>query len=146
MTGWTEFAEGLAEELADLPAGAVVKIVEPGPAPRYAQFRQLDDELWAELVGDHWLAPAARAGSTGGRLIVEAGWHAPDADHGHNWWVEWPWPQSSARYRQLTSMVVTGLRDGFGIAAVSDLSYVAWNENVGNCALDLPGLGLPRHS
>ncbi|WP_280234053.1 TY-Chap domain-containing protein [Nocardia cyriacigeorgica] len=141
MTGWTEFAAGLADELAALPSGAVVKVIE---TTRYAQFRQLDHELWAELVGDHWLDPAARAGATGEGLIAAAGWHRPDADHGHNWWVEWPWPLSSDRYRQLTSMVVTGLRDGFGIAAVTDLSYVAWHENAGNRALDLPALGLPR--
>jgi hypothetical protein len=143
LTGWEDFAAGLAEELAALRAGSIVKLVESGTGPRrrYAQFLQLDDALSAELVDDEWLDPALRAGDTGRALIAESGWRERDASH-VNWWTELPWPSSTAGYRRLAGMVVTGLRDGFGIGAPTALAYVAWNERWENRELDLPLLGL----
>ncbi|MGK8485862.1 TY-Chap domain-containing protein [Nocardia asiatica] len=142
MTGWEDIAAGLAAELAALSAGSIVKLVESetGPRRRYAQFLQLDDVLSAELVDDGWLDPALRAGTAGRAVIAAAGWRERDATHG-NWWAELPWPSSSAEYRRLADMVVTGLRDGFGIAAPTALAYTAWNERSAN-QLDLPLLGL----
>jgi hypothetical protein len=82
-----------------------------------------------------------RAGATGRALIADSGWRARDAGHS-NWWAELPWPSSSADYRRLADMVVTGLRDGFGIRAPTALAYTAWNERLENRKLDLPLLGL----
>ncbi|WP_174189717.1 TY-Chap domain-containing protein [Nocardia barduliensis] len=142
MTGWEDIAAGLAAELATLHAGSIVKLVESetGPRRRYAQFLQLDDLLSAELVDDGWLDPALRAGTAGRALIAAAGWRERDAGHS-NWWTELPWPSSSAGYRRLADMVVTGLRDGFGIDAPTALAYTAWNERSAD-QLDLPLLGL----
>ncbi|UGT70011.1 hypothetical protein LTT66_07525 [Nocardia gipuzkoensis] len=143
MTGWEDFAAGLAAELAALRAGSIVKLVESetGPRRRYAQFLQLDDLLSAELVDDEWLDPALRAGTAGRAVIADAGWRERDASH-DNWWTELPWPSPSAGYRRLADMVVTGLRDGFGIDAPTALAYTAWNERSENRELDLPLLGL----
>ncbi|MBF6167409.1 hypothetical protein IU486_22010 [Streptomyces gardneri] len=143
MSGWGDLAAGLAAELASLRAGSIVKLVETetGARRRYAQFLQLDDALSAELVDDEWLDPALRAGATGRALIADSGWRARDAGHS-NWWAELPWPSSSADYQRLADMVVTGLRDGFGIRAPSVLAYTAWNERLENRKLDLPLLGL----
>lgn len=143
MTEWTEFAAGLAEHLAGSTAGTVVKISELNGA-RYAQFRQLDNEVWAELAGDAWLEPAVRAGDPGARVFTAAGWQPPDPDHGDNWWIEWATPLSPVRYRELAAMVVAGLRDGFRITEVTALGYEAWDENDGNRELELPELGLVR--
>ncbi|MFI6997692.1 TY-Chap domain-containing protein [Nocardia sp. NPDC050175] len=146
MTGWAEFADGLAEQLARLPSGAVVVI---GEAPtssdksRIAQFRQFDDSVWAQLSGDRWLDPTVQAGEAGRHLIREAGWREPDDDHIENWWVELPWPVASAAYRRVAEMVVTGLRDAFRIAGPTALVYQAWNEKSANSAIELPLLGLP---
>ncbi|PXX66595.1 hypothetical protein DFR70_103344 [Nocardia tenerifensis] len=145
MNGWDEFAAGLAEELAGLSAGAVVIIAESTPATevaRYAQFRQFDDMLTAELCGDRWLEEAVQADEAGNRLIADAGWRPPEFDHVGNWWHEWPWPMSSAEYGQVAAMVVTGLRDAYGIAEPAALAYRAWNENTGNSPIELPMLGL----
>jgi hypothetical protein len=147
LNGWEEFAAGLAEELAGLPAGAVVIIAESTPiseVARYAQFRQFEDILAAELGGDKWLEPAAQAGETGNKLIANAGWQQPDFAHVGNWWNEWLWPMTSADYRRLAAMVVTGLRDAYRIADPAELAYRAWNENAGNSPIELPLLGLSR--
>ncbi|NEW36826.1 hypothetical protein GV791_30355 [Nocardia cyriacigeorgica] len=147
MTEWAQLSTGLAAEMTRLGAGSVLRIGEDRTeSPRFAQLRQLDDRIWAELVGDRWLGPEARAGAEGARILSAAGWQPPDADHGDNWWVEWSWPLSSARYRALAAMIVEGLRDAFGIADPSVLTYVAWDESDGNRPLDLPALGLTRQN
>lgn len=144
MTGWPKFTEGLTEHLATLPAGVVVIISEDEPLPkrcRSAQFRQLDDMVWAELVGDSWLEPDFRA-VAGGRFIGEAGWQQPDADHCDNWWFELPWPAGAGDYERLAARIATGLRDGFGIPEPRRLIYRAWNERDGNRMVELPLLGI----
>ncbi|MEU1985385.1 hypothetical protein [Nocardia sp. NPDC019395] len=143
MTEWPEFSAGLSRHLAGLPAGAILTLVEAGGS-RYAQFRQFDDRLYAELVGDEWLGPGKRAGDSGARLLVEAGWQRPDPDHTDNWWIEYPWPLTPLRYRELVSMVLIGLRDVFAVAEPADLVYNAWNVEDGDRELVLPGLGLRR--
>ncbi|MEV6562600.1 hypothetical protein AB0M22_43245 [Nocardia sp. NPDC051756] len=149
MTGWDQFAEGLARHLAELPAGAVVKIVESDESAevaRYAQFLQSEDTLFAEIVGDEWLDSDRGAGEAGARLLIDAGWQQPDETHSGNWWRDTPWPIDSATYRRIASMVVTGLRDAFRIADPAAFHYEAWNGNAGNRKLDLPLLGLPAQS
>ncbi|MFJ4840621.1 TY-Chap domain-containing protein [Streptomyces sp. NPDC088746] len=147
MTGWDGFSEGLAEQLASLPAGSVLIIRESGQTGRYAQFLQSDERVGAELVGDHHLAPGLRAGEAGCRLIAEAGWQLPeDTVYGHNWWSELPWPSSSVSYRELARMTVTGLRDGLRITGPQDLVYEAWEQRRGNRSLTLPLLGLTAQS
>ncbi|MFD4405900.1 hypothetical protein ACFWPH_24385 [Nocardia sp. NPDC058499] len=145
MSEWPEFAAGLAEQLAGLPGGAILTIVE-AEGSRYAQFRQFDDLLYAELVGDEWLAPEKRAGDSGARLLAEAGWQRPDRYHTDNWWIEYPWPLTPQRYRDLVSIVLIGLRRVFEIAEPADLVYNAWNTEDGDRDLVLPGLGLRRVS
>ncbi|MBC6469161.1 TNT domain-containing protein [Actinomadura alba] len=44
----------------------------------------------------------------------------------------------------MAGMVVTALRDGYGIADPGEFRYRAWNEKKGNDPFDLPRLGLPR--
>ncbi|MDX2291159.1 MULTISPECIES: TY-Chap domain-containing protein [Streptomyces] len=153
MTGWDGFQERLAEQLAALPAGAVVVLSETGTAlppktakgSRYAQFRQDPEALSAELSGDRHLEGAARAGEEGARLLVAAGWRAPDAaDRVGNWCAALPWPSPAADYRRLASMVVTGLHTVFRIPAPSSLAYTAWEAEHGNRPLELPLLGLVR--
>ncbi|MBF6332780.1 TY-Chap domain-containing protein [Nocardia transvalensis] len=145
MTDWTEFSAGLAEELATLPAGALVVITEadkPAGNCRYTQFRQTDDLLEAQLTGDTYLSPESRPSGPGRQRIIDAGWQQPDSRHTDNWWIELPWPITTALYRQLADMVVTGLRDGFGITDPTTLVYDAWNDRAGNRRLPLPRLGL----
>lgn len=77
MTGWDGFGERLAEQLTLLGPESVLIIREGGGTGRYAQFLQSDEGVEAELVGDHGLDPALRAGEEGSRLIVEAGWKPP---------------------------------------------------------------------
>ncbi|MFD4242148.1 hypothetical protein ACFWP3_11195 [Streptomyces sp. NPDC058525] len=143
MTRWEGFSEGLAEQLASLTAGSVLIISEGGQTGRYAQFLQSDETVEAELVGDHYLDPALRAGEAGCRLIAEAGWRAPqDTVYGHNWRTELPWPSPSDAYRKLAGMTVTGLRDGLRITGPQVLVYEAWDGRRGNRPLALPLLGL----
>ncbi|WP_336085383.1 TY-Chap domain-containing protein [Nocardia sp. SSK8] len=145
MTGWTAFAHGLATELAAAPDTTVLVIGEsaaPG-ARRFAQFRKTGTAVAAELTGDEWLEPAFRPDADGIRAITEAGWQTPDEAHMDNWWAEFPWPTTTEDYQRLAAMTVTGLRDGFGIAAPTTLVYRGWVEQAGNSDLHLPGLGIP---
>ncbi|MCX5206229.1 hypothetical protein OG897_33095 [Streptomyces sp. NBC_00237] len=141
MTGWEGFGEGLAEQLSTLASGSVLIIREKGPEGRFVQFLQTDAKLEAELVGDHYLDPAARAGESGSRLIAEAGWQpSEDTVSSHNWETWLGWPSPSGDYRRLARMAVTGLRDGLRITGPETLLYEAWER--GNRPLRLPLLGL----
>lgn len=144
---WESFAEALAEELAVLPAGALIVISEPGDGltGRYAQFVQETDRLVAEVVADSVLEPKQRVSAEGERAITSAGWRPPDRPAGReNWWAELAWPASARQYQALAGMVVTAMRDGYGIPDPGGLRYRAWNEKKGNDPFDLPRLGLPR--
>ncbi|MGM7644066.1 TY-Chap domain-containing protein [Nocardia sp. JW2] len=145
MTDWTEFAEGLAQQLMRLPAGAFLVITASQPphdSRRFVQFAQTDDEIYGQLAGDEWIDESDRITADEHRLLTETGWQEPHPDHVDNWWVELPWPAPSTSYRKLASMAVVGLRDVFGIAAPALLTYRAWNGKAGNRDLDLPLLGL----
>lgn len=139
---------GLAHELVALPAGALVVIAEADGVGRYVQFVQSEDSLYAELVGDAFLAEDNRPTPEARRLISDCGWQHPETspEGGANWWVELPWPVASAIYRQLASMVVVGLRDALGMTSPTLMTYDAWNSNDGNRPLEMPQLGLGRVS
>ncbi|MFI6366781.1 TY-Chap domain-containing protein [Nocardia sp. NPDC050630] len=145
MTGWDEFTDRLAAQLASLPAGAVVSIRERVPNPdrrRYAQFYQTDTELYAELPGPGMLDPEVRADAAGLEHITDLGWQPPTGRDSWNWSYNVRWPALRAEYHRLAAMITSGLRDAFGIAAPAQLAYRAWNENKGNADLALPLLGL----
>lgn len=149
MTGWAELAQGLAEHLATLPDGAILKIIEvlpPSELPRYAQFVQSADLLRCEFISNTWLTGEARLTPAAELLLAEIGWQQPnpDPDYSDNWWLELPWPLASTLYEHVAAMVITGFRDGLGTTDPSNLAYDAWNANAGNRALELPLLGLPR--
>jgi hypothetical protein len=143
---WEAFTQGLAHELANLPAGGLLVISEFGEPDRsrYTQFVQGTDELLAYIVVNSFLHEQARASDDGERIIAEAGWYPPEPAQGHdNWWVTLSWPATAQEYLNLAQMVVTGLRDGYGIADPAIFRYQAWNEQTGQ-DLDLPNLGLSR--
>ncbi|MFD4428482.1 hypothetical protein [Nocardia sp. NPDC058497] len=144
MTDWAEFARVLADELDAAPDTAVLVIGEavPSGSRRFAQFRKTGESVLAELTGNEWLDPASRPGDVGWRAITRAGWRQPDQDHCDNWWAEFASPVSSDQYRRIAAITVTGLRDGFGITAPTELSYRGWVEKTGN-SMHLPSLGIP---
>ncbi|WP_278264905.1 hypothetical protein [Nocardia sp. AG03] len=145
MSTWDTFGAALAAQLAMLTPGSVLIVAESrARSPRYAQFRRLDHASSAELVCESALDESLRAGEAGLRVIAEAGWQAPEDGLPGNWWIDTPEPASRARHRAVAEMVVTGLRDAFGIPAPEALTYRAWNEATGTRALDLPLLGLAR--
>ncbi|CAM5478401.1 hypothetical protein GCM10010329_30030 [Streptomyces spiroverticillatus] len=142
MTGWEGFGEGLAQQLSTLAAESVLIIRDSGPTNRYVQFLQTDSRLLAELVSDHWLEPAVRAGESGARLIAEAGWRQPESTvPDGNWETSLDWPSPARDYRRLAAMSVAGLRDGLRISGPEALVYDAWSPP-GNRPLRLPLLGI----
>ncbi|QNS06123.1 TY-Chap domain-containing protein [Streptomyces xanthii] len=143
---WEKFTTGLAEELVDLPDGSVVVIRETADSGhnRFVQFVREEERTYAELVGDSYLDPAVRAGEEGARLIRAAGWRDPDADDSsRNWQFELVLA-TTAEYRALAGMAVTGLRDALRLPSPSALTYQIWNEKPGVGSLDLYALGLRR--
>jgi hypothetical protein len=146
---WELFEQGLADELAGLPAGALVVLFESGEGDggRYAQFVQRPDRLITEVVANSFLEPGERASAEGELAIVAAGWRPPAPSEGReNWWTDLAWPASSEQYLALAGMVATALRDGYGIADPGGFRYRAWNEKKGNDPIDLPRLGLARRT
>ncbi len=141
MTDWDRLRDGLARELAILPSGALVVVIESGGAGRYAQFAQTDTTLRTELISDNFLEQTHRPSPHARQLLIDNGWREPVGNSG-NWWIELPWPITTAIYRYLAQMVVTGLRDGLGLPDPSVLVYDAWDSNRGNRRLDMPLLGL----
>ncbi|MEV4257570.1 hypothetical protein AB0J52_30805 [Spirillospora sp. NPDC049652] len=140
---WETFAAELADDLADLPAGALLVISEREEGGRFTQFAQEDDVLLAYLCDNAFLQPEDQASPEARRVIEAAGWHAPDPGRGQDdWWYRLPWPSSSADYRRLTGMLVTAFRDGYGIPSPEGWTYRAWNEREGNAPLTLPSLDL----
>ena len=141
---WDVFGQVLAEELVKLPAGALLVISESGEPKqsRYVQFAQSPSELTAYVVVNSFLKEPARASVKGERTIVAAGWHPPEPSAGHdNWWRTLTWPATAEQYRMLAGMVVTALRDGYGLLDPGALRYQAWNEDTG-VDIELPRLGL----
>ncbi|WP_051152721.1 TY-Chap domain-containing protein [Nocardia niigatensis] len=146
MTDWNQFEVGLAEELAGLPAGALVTIDTKAPdtEPGFAQFAQSEDKVVAELGAYADLDREAGVNAPGAAVVLAAGWHPPVGSDRDNWWVELPWPVTSAIYRQLAAMVVIGLKDAFHVSSPTRLVYKAWNSNAGNRRFDLPRLGIEK--
>ncbi|MEU3010769.1 TY-Chap domain-containing protein [Nocardia asteroides] len=148
MTGWTEFAEHLAAELAKLPLGARVIVFEPEPARirRFVQFARDEDVLSAQLIGDRYLDENRRPTPAGYQAITDGGWNQPDVDNGHLWWVDFDAPVTAEDWHRAAELAVTGLRDGYTITSPTELAYNAWTDHAGHPDLDLPTLGLPRQS
>ncbi|MRH89500.1 hypothetical protein GFY24_18955 [Nocardia sp. SYP-A9097] len=146
MTDWDRFEAGLAEELAMLPAGALVTIDTKAPdtEPGFAQFAQFEGKVLAELGAYADLDRDVGLNAPGAPLVLATGWHPPDQSDRDNWWVELPWPITSAIYRELAAMVVIGLRDAFHVSGPARLVYRAWNSKAGNRPFDLPLLGIEK--
>ncbi|MGI5223177.1 TY-Chap domain-containing protein [Nocardia sp. CA-290969] len=146
MIEWTEFTEGLSQTLATLPVGAIVIISERVPRSenmRFAQFCWYDTGIHAEIPGGRRLT---MAGEDGPRIVAGAGWHEPRSPwDGENWWTKVPWPAPTDSYRKLASMMVTALRDAYGIPNPDALEYNAWDEESENAPMELPLLGIRFH-
>jgi hypothetical protein len=139
VTGWAEFTAGLSEEIAELPFGAVLKLIgyDLPDEPRGVQVLRDPDMVSAELIGINWFEGADAS------AVAAAGWQEPDAAHGNvSWWIDCPRPLTTARCRELAAMIVTGLRDGLKVPEPADLRYRAWDDNAEGRALDLPRLGV----
>lgn len=146
MSDWTTLADRLAEVLGELSATARVIITEPKPpfTRRFVQFARHDDVLAAQLVSNHSLESEWQADVAGWRAITRAGWHEPDIDNANLWWVDFDAPVTVDDCRRAAAIAVTGLRDGYGITAPTELVYSAWLERPGHPHLELSTLGLPR--
>ncbi|QKG23461.1 hypothetical protein ACTIVE_5104 [Actinomadura verrucosospora] len=130
-----------------MDAGTLVVIHEAGREPeqsRVIQFVQEDTTLIAELAHNDFLDPEFRATPAGEEAIRELGWRPPARELGRdNWWDTLDWPATTAQYRELATMAVLGLRDGYRISSEAPFCYTAWNARKGNEPVHLPLLGLP---
>ncbi|MEV0433795.1 hypothetical protein [Nocardia sp. NPDC050413] len=146
MNDWSTFAEHLTAELGELPLGARVIVFEPEPARtrRFVQFARDAEVLSAQLIGDKYLDPDRRPSPAGYQALTDAGWHRPDVDNGHLWWVDFPTPVTEADRRRAAELTVVGLRDGYGIPTPTGLAYDAWLEVPTHLPLSLTTLDLPR--
>ncbi|MFE3756926.1 hypothetical protein ACFXO9_21705 [Nocardia tengchongensis] len=144
MTDWNQFETGLAEQFFLLPAGTLVTIDTKAPdtEPGFTQFAQFEDKVLAELGAYADLDRGAGLNAPAAPLVLAAGWQPPDQYDHSNWWVELPWPATSAVYRKLAEMVVIGLRDAFHVSSPTRLVYKAWNSKAGNRPVDLALLGI----
>ncbi|MCP2343620.1 TY-Chap domain-containing protein [Actinomadura rupiterrae] len=135
---WETFAAALAGDLAELPEGALVVISEREGGGRFTQCMQEEDALTAYVCDNVFLKPEDRASAEGERIIADAGWKPRDPAMGdENWSYVLPCPAPAEDYRNLTDMIVTALRDGYGIPSPEGWTYSAWNELTGNGSIAL---------
>jgi hypothetical protein len=145
---WHVIRQQLAEALADLPAGAVVSLVDaanPVDGP-YARISTGEDTLRCEISSFTALPEPLRPAPERERRIGALGWAPPDADRRY-WLRTIGFPADSMELDELTLDTVEVLTRVFGFRDASTLRYSAQVERTGEplllAGLDIPYVGTP---
>jgi hypothetical protein len=144
-TTWSQLAGGLAEVFADMPGGAMLRLVEKAlpDGGYFAQFQPDDTRLHAEISGNAELRPDRQLPAGKARQMQALGWRPPGNARPNSWYVAVDLPASREDYRRLADALVRVLHEVLGLATPADLGYV-WRLPGAAAADDLPRLGLDR--
>ena len=157
--GWTAFAEGLRTTLRDLDERTYL-IITWTKANVFVQYAQGEDTLNAEAVADEYVPEDLELTIPQVGEMTDLGWTPPTVNPAgrFNWYIDVPWPASSAAYRHVAAASVAALRIR-GVPSPDELVYKAWREperppegvtfyeedlDHGDPNLPLPALGIPR--
>jgi hypothetical protein len=134
-SGWPEFTERLAAELAGLDDGMVLVVHRADQDAYYVQAHRDPQRIRGEAVGNELLDEPLRFAEADEKRLADAGWGAPQP----NWWVELPPAPPPAEFRRLAAMMVTALRDAQQAREPADLRYEAFR---GDTGIELTDFGL----
>ena len=133
---WRDLEDALAVVLADLPPGGHLILEVRASTNRYMQFVDGGAPGFrGEVVSDHFLDDSERWGPAGSESLAKLGWLPPDAtqdeiDHPElyrdspasnvNYHVQW---RNPAPFGDVARIACETLRDAFGVATPTELSY-----------------------
>ncbi|WP_045744508.1 TY-Chap domain-containing protein [Actinoplanes rectilineatus] len=119
---WEELTEQIADRLPRLATGQVVIVEAPGN--RYTELVQLAGGLALDAVSNEFLPPDGRLGPEQERELAAKGWQPPERPSRLNWWLEVPkWPLHSRDAARIAELMVSTLRDVYGVTEVSDIGH-----------------------
>ncbi len=121
---WEQLAGGLAAELPRLRDADTV-ILRHGE--RLVQFQQFPTVLHAEAASNEFLPPDQQMTPDAEQTLRRLGWNEPTPPGYLNWWYETPWPLATAAGKAVARLLVTTLREVYGVASPLELSYQAFN-------------------
>ncbi|GAA3230236.1 TY-Chap domain-containing protein [Actinocorallia longicatena] len=134
---WTDFTERLARELAGLDPQMVLVVHQRHQGSHYTQAFRTGEMLRAEAVSSAVLAGHLRFTEEAEDRLIGVGWERPEPQG--NWTFDLPCNAPAGRFREVSAMMVTALRDVQGAGEPSDLAYEAFR---GTVFLSLVELGI----
>jgi len=125
---WEQLAGDLTAELPRLRDADTV-ILRHGE--RLVQFQQFPTVLHAEAASNEFLPPDQRLTPDAEQELRTLGWNEPTPPGYFNWWYETPWPLGSTASKEVAQLLVTTLREVYGVPSPLELSYQAFNTDTG---------------
>ena len=114
---WPAYTRALAVAIVELTDDEFGILVAPG-GDDYVQVVQFgcgwSDGLLAETAGSANRGPGRELSTAQCRRLAAIGFAGPDQDTG-NWSVDLPWPATWSDYHRIASMLVSALRDVYGV-------------------------------
>ncbi|MEU8239043.1 hypothetical protein AB0C07_12415 [Actinoplanes missouriensis] len=124
-SSWEELTEQLADRLPRLEVGDVVILEAPGN--RYTELVQLTDGLGLDAVSNNFLPPDGRLAPEQEAGLRAKGWQPPDEPGELNWWLRIKkWPLHSRDAASIAALMVSTLREVYGVASPSELELRAF--------------------
>ena len=124
-SSWAQLAEQLADRLLRLGDGDVINLVSAG---RYTQLIQRDVGLTLEAVSNRFLPPKAQLTTGQEQQLEEKGWQQPIPPRRNNWWLDVDqWPLHSRDAARIADLMVSTLRDVYGVADPDAIDGRAFN-------------------
>ena len=121
---WEQFTESLAARLPRLRDGDTI-ILSSGPF--YAQLQQGPDWIQVEASSNESLPPDHRLSGEQEQRLREQGFQDPSPPLESNFHIQQGWPLSGHAATQLSAMIVTALRDVYGIEDAGHVQEKAFN-------------------
>ena len=124
-SAWAELIEELADRLPRLELDDVVILKASGN--RYTELFQLKDGLALDAVSNTFLPPDGRLTAEQETEMRTKGWQPPDEPDQPNWWLLFPkWPLHSRDAAWIAELMVSTLRDVYGVADPAEIGVRAF--------------------
>jgi hypothetical protein len=121
---WEQFTQSLAARLPRLSDGDTIILFAK---PFYAQLQQGPDWIQVEAASNNSLPPDRRLSGDQEQRLRDLGWQDPNPPLEANFHVRDGWPLSGRDATRLSAMIVTALRDVFGIEDAGQVEEKAFN-------------------
>jgi hypothetical protein len=120
-SSWEELIEQLAARLPELAIDDVLILEASGN--RYTELVQLKGGIALDAVSNAFLPPDGQLTAEQERELQAKGWQPPERPLRQNWWREvTTWPLHSRDLRGIAELMVSTLRDVYGVAGPSEIN------------------------